>query len=88
MRATNRFILQLIIQILIPEYVIQLKDLMYFLIILAVFLISYSIATYSMMYPNSSLNFELVKSMIKRSYWNLYGELFLEEIESKSNIIA
>ncbi|XP_011433265.3 transient receptor potential cation channel subfamily M member-like 2 isoform X3 [Magallana gigas] len=59
----------------------MLKDLLYFIIILMVFVVSYSIAAYSVMYPNSELSIVLVYNVMRLGYWNLYGELFLEDIE-------
>jgi transient receptor potential cation channel subfamily M protein 2 len=48
-----------------------------------VFVVSYSIAAHSIMFPNSELSFVLVYNVMRMGYWNLYGELFLEDIESK-----
>ncbi|XP_078332506.1 transient receptor potential cation channel subfamily M member-like 2 isoform X3 [Crassostrea virginica] len=59
----------------------MLKDLLYFIIILMVFVVSYSIAAYSIMFPKSELSFVLIYNVMRLGYWNLYGELFLEEIE-------
>ncbi|XP_048780497.1 transient receptor potential cation channel subfamily M member 2-like isoform X2 [Ostrea edulis] len=56
-------------------------DLVFFLIILMVFVVSYSIATYAIMFPNSVLSYALVKQILRKGYWTLYGELFLEEYE-------
>ncbi|XP_062614395.1 transient receptor potential cation channel subfamily M member-like 2 isoform X2 [Saccostrea cucullata] len=59
----------------------MLMDLLYFIIILMVFVVSYSIAAHSVMFPNSELSFVLVYNVMRMGYWNLYGELFLEDIE-------
>ncbi|XP_061167153.1 transient receptor potential cation channel subfamily M member-like 2 [Saccostrea echinata] len=59
----------------------MLMDLLYFIIILMVFVVSYSIAAHSVMFPNTELTFVLVYNVMRMGYWNLYGELFLEEIE-------
>lgn len=56
-------------------------DLVFFLIILMVFVLSYSIATYAIMFPNSVLRFSLVRQILRKGYWTLYGELFLDEYE-------
>ncbi|XP_069120927.1 transient receptor potential cation channel subfamily M member-like 2 isoform X1 [Argopecten irradians] len=58
-------------------------DLLYFVIILMVFVVAYAIAAYSILYPNSELTFELVIAVLRTAYWNLYGELFLDELERK-----
>lgn len=59
----------------------QMIDLVFFLIILMVFVLSYSISTYAIMFPNSVLRFSLIRQILRKGYWTLYGELFLEEYE-------
>ena len=54
------------------------------MVILMVFVTSYAIASYSILYPNSSLTGGLLIKVMRMSYWNLYGEVFIEEIECKS----
>lgn len=63
------------------RYLFQAKDLMYFVIILMVFVVSYAIAAYSVIYPDSKLDLDLVFSVLRLGYWNLYGELLLEDLE-------
>ena len=48
-----------------------------------VFVISYAIASHSILFPNSPLNGDTVIAVLRRSYWNIYGELFLDEIAGK-----
>lgn len=61
-------------------------DLVFFLIILMVFVLSYSISTYAIMFPNSVLRISLIRQILRKGYWTLYGELFLEEYEG--NIVS
>ncbi|XP_052253945.1 transient receptor potential cation channel subfamily M member-like 2 isoform X3 [Dreissena polymorpha] len=63
----------------------MVQDLMYFLVILMVFVVSYAIASHSILYPNSPLSWSTVSQVIRKSYWNIYGELFLDEIEGDQN---
>lgn len=56
-------------------------DLVFFLIILMVFVLSYSISTYAIMFPNSVLRLSLIRQILRKGYWTLYGELFLDEYE-------
>jgi len=65
-------------------FIFQLYDLSYFMVILMVFVTSYAIASYSILYPNSSLTADVLIKVMRMSYWNLYGELFIDEIECKS----
>lgn len=46
-----------------------------------VFVVSYAIASHSILFPNSPLRWSTTIDVIRKSYWNIYGELFLEEIE-------
>ncbi|XP_052254943.1 transient receptor potential cation channel subfamily M member-like 2 [Dreissena polymorpha] len=62
----------------------MVKDLMYFLIILAVFMVSYAIASHSVLYPVSPPTWDTVRQVLRRPYWHLYGELFLDETEGQS----
>ncbi|XP_052244281.1 transient receptor potential cation channel subfamily M member-like 2 isoform X2 [Dreissena polymorpha] len=62
----------------------MLEDLMYFIMILMVFVVSYAIASHSILYPNSPLTWQTVIQVIRMSYWNIYGELFLDDIEGDS----
>lgn len=62
----------------------QMVDLVFFLIILMVFVLSYSISTYAIMFPNSVLRLSLIRQILRKGYWTLYGELFLEEYEGNT----
>jgi len=68
--------------ILIAVY-FQFMDLLYFVIILMVFVVSYAVAAYCILYPYSTLDGDLILNVLRTAYWNLYGELFLDELESK-----
>ncbi|KAL5010117.1 hypothetical protein ScPMuIL_012422 [Solemya velum] len=59
----------------------MVRDLTFFVIILMVFIVSYAIAAYAILFPNSKLEWALIKNILRRPYWNLYGELSLNEIE-------
>ncbi|XP_060577769.1 transient receptor potential cation channel subfamily M member-like 2 isoform X4 [Ruditapes philippinarum] len=63
----------------------MVQDLMYFLVILMVFVVSYAIASHSILFPNSPLRWYTIVDVIRKSYWNIYGELFLEEIEGTAD---
>ncbi|KAH3700465.1 hypothetical protein DPMN_075442 [Dreissena polymorpha] len=57
------------------------QDLVYFLVILLVFLLSYAIASHSILFPDSPVTWETFRQIIRKPYWHLYGELFLEDTE-------
>ena len=56
-------------------------DLGYFVVILAVFIVSHVLVSQAILYPNAPLNLSLLKEIWRKPYWQMYGELFLEEIE-------
>ena len=65
------------------DVVLQLTDLMFFVAILVVFVLAYGVASQALRYPNSPLSFTLLKDVVYKPYWQMYGELFLDELEGK-----
>ncbi|XP_070571758.1 transient receptor potential cation channel subfamily M member-like 2 [Ptychodera flava] len=59
----------------------MVKDLTYFLFILIVFIAAFGVANEAILYPNMEPHFHLMVRSLYKPYWQLYGELFLEEIE-------
>lgn len=60
------------------------KDLLYFVVILMLFVVSYAVAAYAIMYPQSELSLDLFLNVMHLGYWNLYGELLLDDIEAEA----
>ncbi|CAH1797575.1 unnamed protein product [Owenia fusiformis] len=57
-------------------------DVGFFLIILSVFTLAYGISSHSILYPNApSLSWDLFVHIILKPYWQMYGELDLEDLE-------
>ena len=53
-----------------------MKDLAFFISIIAVFFFAFGITTQATMYPNNNaFSYELVKSIINKAYWPIYGEM-------------
>lgn len=52
---------------------------MYFVVILAVFVIGYGVAKQAVLFPNSGL-YDAVVGVLNRPYWQMYGELFIDDI--------
>ena len=63
-------------------------DLMFFMVILLVFIVAFGVASQAILYPNSELDFKLIRSVLSRPYWQIYGELFLEEIEGALKLMV
>lgn len=65
------------------DYVLflQLTDLMFFLLILLVFILSFGVAYQANLYPNAPQQWTVLKDVLYHPYWQMYGELFLENKE-------
>jgi len=61
----------------------QLKDLASFAVILFVFVFAYGVAQQAILYPNEPATMYIFVDIFRKSYWQMYGELFLEEIEGE-----
>ena len=57
----------------------QLRDLFQFMAILAVFIVSFGIAFQAVISPNQPPSWNVVADVLWRPYWQMYGELFLED---------
>ena len=58
-----------------------MRDLLYFVLIPLVFIIAYGLAAQAILYPNADLEIELVQSILEKAYFQIYGELYLDEIK-------
>ncbi|KAI8496650.1 Transient receptor putative cation channel sub M member 2 [Branchiostoma belcheri] len=58
----------------------HLKDLLFFVFILIIFILAYGIASQSILYPNESRVETVLRGIFHKAYFQIYGELFLEEI--------
>ncbi|KAK6970656.1 transient receptor potential cation channel subfamily M member 4 [Biomphalaria glabrata] len=56
--------------------------LMKFLYILAVIWISYAVASEAILYPNSVLNSYTMFFLLRKAYWQMFGQFFLDEIDA------
>ncbi|KAH3718233.1 transient receptor potential cation channel subfamily M member-like 2 [Dreissena polymorpha] len=53
----------------------MLKDLVQFLLILAVVYISFAVTMQAILYPMSSFEFQTMQNALKRPYWSIFGQL-------------
>ena len=63
-----------------------MKELFMFLIVLVVFLLAYGISSQGLLYKERSPDWVILKDIVYFPYWQLYGELFLDEIDSMYEI--
>lgn len=59
----------------------QITDIQFFFMILAVFVLSFGVTYQANLFPNSEASWKLLKDIVYIPYWQMYGELFLENIE-------
>ncbi|XP_038079151.1 transient receptor potential cation channel subfamily M member 2-like isoform X2 [Patiria miniata] len=62
----------------------MLVDLAFFVAILCVFLIAYGVASQAILYPNSTSFQEVITGVFFKAYFQMDGELFLEDIEGNN----
>ena len=62
-------------------FCVQLTDILFFVCILLVFIAAYGIASQALRFPNAEPSWSLLKDVVYKPYWQMYGELFLQEIE-------
>ena len=61
-------------------------DLIFFLAILTIFICLFCVTTQSTLYPGNNLGFPLLRSLIDKAYWPIYGEMkILDELEDKED---
>lgn len=60
---------------------LQLTDLVFFLLILFVFVVSFGTAYHANLYPNTELSWNILKNVIYIPYWQTYGIYNLDVIE-------
>jgi len=58
-------------------------DLMYFLVILAIFVVAYGVTSQIILYPNSDLNVHLFIDVLKHASWSIFGEFNIDEVSGQ-----
>uniref|UniRef100_K1RG60 Transient receptor potential cation channel subfamily M member 3 n=1 Tax=Magallana gigas TaxID=29159 RepID=K1RG60_MAGGI len=61
----------------------MLNDLKFFLLILLVFILSFGVTYQANLYPNAPQEWSVLQDVLYHPYWQMYGELFLENKEGK-----
>ena len=61
----------------------QATDLLKFTGIMALIIVSYGVALQALLFPASDLSPELIVKVLYKPYWQIYGELFLQDIEGE-----
>nr|XP_024642553.1 transient receptor potential cation channel subfamily M member 3 isoform X12 [Macaca nemestrina] len=58
-------------------------DMMYFVIIMLVVLMSFGVARQAILFPNEEPSWKLAKNIFYMPYWMIYGEVFADQIDRK-----
>ena len=61
---------------------LQMLDLILFIMILSMIILAFGTLSVAILEPRTPLDRHIVKNVIKRPYFQMYGELHLEEFES------
>ena len=64
-------------------FLIQVTDLLFFLMILAVFLIGYGVAQQALLYPNSVPSWDILYSIVYEPYFSIYAQMNLDELQGR-----
>lgn len=66
-----------------PFFPFQMIDMMYFVIIMLVVLMSFGVARQAILFPNEEPSWKLAKNIFYMPYWMIYGEVFADQIDRK-----
>lgn len=61
-------------------------DMMYFVIIMLVVLMSFGVARQAILNPNEDPSWMLARNIFFMPYWMIYGEVFADQIDRKFSI--
>ncbi|XP_032069728.1 transient receptor potential cation channel subfamily M member 3 [Thamnophis elegans] len=61
-------------------------DMMYFVIIMLVVLMSFGVARQAILFPNEEPSWKLAKNIFYMPYWMIYGEVFADQIDLCSSL--
>ena len=59
--------------------------MMYFVVLLAVFLIAFGVCRQSILFPNEEPHWRLIRHIFYQPYFMLYGEVFAADIDPECN---
>lgn len=66
----------------------MVADVMAFIFLIVIFLFGYGVALQGILNPLTPLDNQTGENIIFRPYFNIFGELFLEDFEEESNCIG
>eukprot|EP00730_Choanoeca_flexa_P005209 TRINITY_DN11904_c0_g1_i7.p1 TRINITY_DN11904_c0_g1~~TRINITY_DN11904_c0_g1_i7.p1 ORF type:complete len:1110 (+),score=209.84 TRINITY_DN11904_c0_g1_i7:56-3331(+) len=64
------------------------KDVITFVLLIGVFLLAYGVAAQAIIWPNRSMDSQTFENVLFRPYFQIYGEMFLEDINEESGCVG
>lgn len=64
----------------------QMIDMMYFVVIMLVVLMSFGVARQAILHPDEEPTWRLARNIFYMPYWMIYGEVFADSIDRKTRI--
>lgn len=64
----------------------QMIDMLYFVVIMLVVLMSFGVARQAILHPDEEPSWRLARNIFYMPYWMIYGEVFADQIDRKSRI--
>eukprot|EP00050_Salpingoeca_kvevrii_P002038 m.185860 g.185860 ORF g.185860 m.185860 type:complete len:1506 (-) comp10522_c1_seq1:295-4812(-) len=64
------------------------RDVATFFALLALFLLGYGIAAQALLFPDREFGYQTIENIFFRPYFQIYGELFLDEIEDDTDCVG
>lgn len=67
-------------------HLFQMIDMMYFVVIMLVVLMSFGVARQAILHPDEEPTWRLARNIFYMPYWMIYGEVFADSIDRKTRI--
>lgn len=61
-------------------------DMLYFVIIMLVVLMSFGVARQAILHPDEEPSWRLARNIFYMPYWMIYGEVFADQIDRKTRV--
>ena len=61
-------------------WLLQITELVKFLLVLGVFIVSFGVAFQAILHPNQPPSWRALGHILWRPYWQMFGELFLDDV--------
>lgn len=56
--------------------------------ILVIFLLAYGVSTFALRFPDQPFSGDLMKQVVYYPYWQIYGEIYLDQLEGLFSLVT